>query len=249
MPPCRLNIDPPASGAWNMAMDEVLLDWAAGTGRCCWRFYRWKEPTLSLGYFQPYEDRFRHTASSACPVVRRATGGGAIVHHVELTYSLVVGAEHRLARRRQALYETIHATLIDTMAAWGIRAELCGPQDRPDPRRQPFLCFQRRSVGDVLVGSTKVAGSAQRRSSGAVLQHGSVLLGRSDAAPELDGLADLTSVAITSDRLIEAWRQRLADKLDLAWQNEPYSQPELLRAEDLAHGKYVSDTWTRKCRS
>ena len=204
---------------------------------------------MSLGYFQPYEDRFRHTASGACPVVRRVSGGGAIVHHVELTYSLVVGAEHRLARRRQTLYETVHATLIDTMAAWGIRAELCCPQNRPEPKRQPFLCFQRRSVGDVLVGGTKVAGSAQRRSSGALLQHGSVLLGRSDAAPELDGLGDLTSAAITANRLIDAWRQRLADALDLAWQDEPYSQSELQRAEDLAHGKYDSDTWTRKCRS
>jgi lipoate-protein ligase A len=232
-----------------MAMDEVLLDWAAGTEQCGWRFYGWKEPTLSLGYFQPYEERFGHPASGACPVVRRASGGGAIVHHRELTYSLVVGAKHRLARRRQALYETIHATLIDTMAAWGIRAELCRPQDGPEPQRQPFLCFQRRSAGDVLVGSAKVAGSAQRRRGGAVLQHGSILLARSHAAPELDGLADLASAAITADRLFDVWRRTLAGALNLAWQSEPYSESELLQAEALARDKYETETWTRKRRS
>ncbi len=98
----RLLIDPPAPGAWNMAVDEVLLDWSAQSGGYAWRFYRWDEPTLSLGYFQPYEDRQRHPPSRACPAVRRATGGGAILHDAELTYSLAVPAGSPLANRRQA---------------------------------------------------------------------------------------------------------------------------------------------------
>ncbi|MEN6493699.1 MAG: hypothetical protein ABFD16_05355, partial [Thermoguttaceae bacterium] len=184
---CRLLIDPPAPGAWNMAVDEVLLEWAAETGGCSWRFYRWEEPTLSLGYFQTYDDRWQHAASSKCPVVRRASGGGAILHDLELTYSCVWPQEHHLAAGRLQLYEAVHASLVELLASYGVRASLCDPAlgQRATP---PFLCFQRRSPGDLLVGPIKVAGSAQRRLRGAVLQHGSILLARSLAAPELDGL-------------------------------------------------------------
>ena len=95
---CRLLIDPPGAGAWNMAVDEVLLEWSAEQGGCCWRLYRWQEPTLSLGYFQPYDERRRHPASRDCPAVRRLSGGGAILHDAELTYSLVVPSGHPLAQ-------------------------------------------------------------------------------------------------------------------------------------------------------
>ncbi|NIL97050.1 MAG: lipoate--protein ligase family protein, partial [Planctomycetales bacterium] len=68
-----------------MAVDEVLLEWSAEEGCCCWRFYGWREPTLSLGYFQQYGQRWQHAASRDCPAVRRLTGGGAILHDRELT--------------------------------------------------------------------------------------------------------------------------------------------------------------------
>src|SRR5688500_9559950 len=84
----RVITDPPASGAWNMAVDEALLESAATGSVATLRFYEWHEPTLSLGYFQPAADREQHAASRACPLVRRASGGGAIVHDRELTYSL-----------------------------------------------------------------------------------------------------------------------------------------------------------------
>ena len=71
---CRLIIDEPASGAWNMAMDEALLESAenAALGACL-RFYFWEQPTVSLGYFQSHEDRRRHESSRGCPLVRRST--------------------------------------------------------------------------------------------------------------------------------------------------------------------------------
>ena len=80
MPPCRLIVDPPASGAWNMAVDEALLESVADGGPATLRFYQWSEPTLSLGYFQPYADREQHEASRELTVVRRSTGGGALIH-------------------------------------------------------------------------------------------------------------------------------------------------------------------------
>lgn len=69
---CRLLRHAPAPGAWNMAVDEVLLERAVA----CLRFYRWSEPTLSLGYFQAYADRREHPPSLPCAAVRRLTGGG-----------------------------------------------------------------------------------------------------------------------------------------------------------------------------
>jgi lipoate-protein ligase A len=229
-----------------MAVDEVLLK-AAAAGGCSLRFYRWQVPTLSLGYFQAFDDRRRHAASLGCPVVRRSSGGGAIVHDRELTYSVALPGEHTLARERLLLYQTVHDTLIEVLAGAGIRAELYRP--RPQERAPclcPFLCFQRRAAGDVVVGTAKVAGSAQRRFQGAVLQHGSVLLGRSEAAPELDGLRELSGKPLHDGPLIEAWADHLRQRLDLAWHRQLLTDKQRAEAADLARRKYAADAWTAR---
>lgn len=252
MPPtteCRLLIDPPCPGAWNMAVDEVLLEWSAQEGGCCWRFYGWDEPTLSLGFFQDYGEREEHAASRRCAAVRRLTGGGAILHDRELTYSIVVAAGHPLALRRNALYETIHTSLIDVLADFGVSAGLCDPAQRGTrgngDRREPFLCFQRRAPGDVLVGATKVAGSAQRRRRGAVLQHGSVLLGCSTAAPELAALNDLTDRSFDPDGLAEAWLAELSQRMAVEWCRQPLSGPQRQQATTLLEDRYATSRWTQ----
>src|SRR5581483_5910324 len=86
MPLCRLLIDPPAAGAWNMSVDEMLLERTSAEGGFQLRFYQWNEPTLSLGYFQAVQDRAGHEASRGCALVRRLSGGGAILHDRELTH-------------------------------------------------------------------------------------------------------------------------------------------------------------------
>lgn len=243
--PCRLLVDPPAAGAWNMAVDEVLLEWAERTGGCCWRFYQWEEPTLSLGYFQVYEDRWQHAASHKCPVVRRASGGGAILHDRELTYSCVWPQGHRLAAGRLLLYEAVHASLIELLAEKGITASLHGQAGSDKAEQPPFLCFQRRSPGDIVVAGAKVVGSAQRRLRGAVLQHGSVLLARSPAAPELDGLAELAGFALDAEQLCQDWGKRLENYLGLVWHWTPLSAEEYQQAVTLVETKYGSPPWTR----
>ena len=104
-------IDQRALGAWQMAVDEALLESAAERGVPTLRFYQWSEPTLSLGYFQHHADRLAHPDSRACPLVRRATGGGAIVHDVELTYSLALPGTHSFARESFALYGRVHQAI------------------------------------------------------------------------------------------------------------------------------------------
>ena len=249
-PPFLLLLDPPASGAWNMAVDEALLEAAAADGQCTLRFYRWAEPTLSLGYFQAYADRWQHEPSSRSAVVRRVSGGGAILHDIELTYSLAVPDHHPVTIDRLGFYQAVHTALIEVLAQWGIgatmfvRPEAIGETPAPQEKRQPFLCFQRRSPGDVLVGEAKVAGSAQRRCRGAVLQHGSVLLARSPAAPELDGLKELVGKAIAPEQLAEAWLARLAETLAIAWQRGGLSDTQRRRAAMLAAEKYATPNWT-----
>jgi lipoyl(octanoyl) transferase len=216
----RLLIDLPASGALNMAADEVLLESAAAGGGAVLRLYAWEEPTLSLGYFQAAADRVQHAASQNCPLVRRSSGGGAIVHDRELTYSLAM--PHRGLHKPSAaeLYDLVHESLVATFAQLGLPAVMFRPADgscaagRRAGNAEPFLCFQRRSCGDIVSGEAKIVGSAQRRKQRAVLQHGSILLAQSAAAPELPGIQDLAAIQIQREELADRWLPALAARLD-----------------------------------
>jgi lipoate-protein ligase A len=230
-----------------MAVDESLLDDAARQRRPWLRFYRWREPTLSLGYFQSYADRQRHPASGGCPAVRRASGGGAILHDREVTYSLAVPEGHPLAADRLRTYRAIHEALVETLARWGIEAHLVAQANRAKEGKPAFLCFQRRSEGDVLVGGDKVAGSAQRRCRGAILQHGSVLLGRSLHAPELPGLEELANRLIipNAEEFISDWLASLGARLAITWEKGEMSRSQCRGAAALAEGKYSAAGWTK----
>jgi hypothetical protein len=124
----------------------------------------------------------------ALPRVRRLSGGGAILHHFEWTYSCAIPRTHRLAQKAEQLYEIAHGALIRSLGNLGVQAQLRGEASSD----QAFLCFLRGDPRDVVVLRQKVAGSAQRRRRGAVLQHGSVLLQRSPLAPAVPGISDLT---------------------------------------------------------
>jgi lipoate-protein ligase A len=246
MTPCRLIVDAAASGAWQMAVDDVLLETAAESHAASLRFYSWSEPTLSLGYFQSIADRAKHPASRDCPLVRRQTGGGAILHDDELTYSLALPYADPLATDAAWLYNAVHEALIGVLADVAIAATLRGVSEPPGTSAEPFLCFQRATPGDVLVGSVKVCGSAQRRRRGAILQHGSLLLGRSARAPELPGIGDLADHRPDVERLRSAWAAAVAGRLNLALTAGPLSEGELAGVRSLALEKYGSNRWNRR---
>ena len=247
---CRLILDPPAAGAWNMAVDEAVLEAAAihpdQSSIPTLRFYEWLEPTLSLGYFQRVEDRQQHPPSAACALVRRSTGGGAILHHRELTYSLVWPAPDRFSARAQSLYGAVHESLIECLARQGVTAELNERAGTQPQEEQPFLCFERRAVGDVVIGSSKIAGSAQRRLRGAVLQHGSVLLDGSRYAPELPGIKELTGLCLKADQLVGLWARSLASRLAVTLQPKELTAQESEAAQQIAQGKFLTNAWTNK---
>jgi len=268
---CRQIIDPPAPGPRNMAVDEALLIDSAENGTATLRFYSWIEPTLSLGYFQRYTDRQQHAASSKCAVVRRQTGGGAILHDRELTYSLSLPGVHPLAKQNEKLYRIVHEVFVEILPPLNqlpesdCRLQIRGQATNNQTSNEPFLCFERQSAGDVIflthttlqndvalsrgsapAGSYKILGSAQRRYHGAVLQHGSLLLEGSAAAPELKGWRDLTGLKTAANAIISLIAPRLSEALSLRIR-EAKLLPELESiATQITNNKYGSPDWTKR---
>lgn len=252
-----------------MAVDEALLDNAVVNGTATLRFYQWGEPTLSLGYFQPYAERDEHAASRNCAVVRRQSGGGAILHDRELTYSLALPPGHPLVRSTPQLYEAVHQAFIAALMTHSIdgnspKIRLRG-EEPPLGRVEPFLCFERRSAGDVVIETTafdtevestisasesraswKILGSAQRRHRGAILQHGSLLIERSAAAPELPGLHDLAGCQVRISDFTASVCRRLAASIKVRFVPCQMSEELQSKAADLANHKYGCPSWTKR---
>jgi len=253
----KLLIDPPASGDWNMAVDEALLE-AAANGTATLRLYQWTPATLSLGYFQAAALRQSHSASLACPLVRRASGGGAILHDRELTYSLALPQPASKPQTAAVLYDSIHDSLIAALAEFDVVATRHGPAggSSSQPRQnaaEPFLCFQRRAQGDILCGEHKIVGSAQRRRRGAVLQHGSILLARSLHAPELPGIEELSGASLPRaaggsllSELISAWLPRLTARLRASFQSWELPPSIESRAKSLLEARFGSAAFTHQ---
>lgn len=200
----------PRSGSWNMSVDEALLESASKEGKCWLRWYQWSEPTVSLGYFQS-GDIPRELAG--LPTVRRLSGGGAILHHHELTYAAAIPADHAFAKTPTDLYREIHGRIISVLTDYGIPAERRGTS--ADSSDEPFLCFLRKDANDVVVRTDKILGSAQRRRRGAVLQHGSLLLKKSNYAKGVPGLFDLGLDSAQLPNLRESMHQRVSACLGL----------------------------------
>jgi lipoate-protein ligase A len=171
----RLLLSPPAGGVENMATDQALLDRARATGECVMRVYEWAAPTLSLGRNQTAQGRYDvdRARSLGVEFVRRPTGGRAVLHDRELTYS-VTGPTAALGSLRES-YGRINRLLRSALARLGVEATVAGAADRSQsPGVAP--CFDVPSEGELVVGELKLVGSAQWREDDALLQHGSILV-------------------------------------------------------------------------
>jgi len=228
-----------------MAVDEALLESASITRQPTLRFYSWAEPTLSLGYFQRFEDRSLHQASCECPVVRRTSGGGAIIHDRELTYSFCVPVGDRVSDDLIALYRNFHETLVRTLNSFNVIASMYALGGSTG-RQHSFLCFQRRADGDVIINERKIAGSAQRRHKGAVLQHGSVLLSSSRNAPELPGIKEISGVALDVNTLAANWTKEIAQTLQIRLEKSSLTASEERLACQRQNRKFTNDLWTKR---
>ncbi|WP_337174990.1 hypothetical protein [Paludisphaera sp.] len=120
---CRVLPYRVAPGPTNMAIDEAMLGRVARDPSAAWlRTYGWSEPTLSLGYFQPWAETDREPRWRSAAKVRRATGGGAIWHEHELTFAIVIPSSHPLARPNTALYRAVHRATAELLATAGAPA-------------------------------------------------------------------------------------------------------------------------------
>jgi lipoate-protein ligase A len=175
----RLLSHGPAKGSFNMAVDEaVLRSCARGETGPTLRFYQWNPACLSLGYFQ---DAAREVNLEALPsqgvdLVRRITGGKAVLHDNELTYSVVI-PEKMLPGSVLETYRLISQALVEGLRLMGIPADLAalerGVTSR-DPRFRQAACFSAPSWFEILWEGKKLIGSAQNRKNGVILQHGSI---------------------------------------------------------------------------
>jgi lipoate-protein ligase A len=180
----------PRPGPLHMALDEVLA--AADPVLPAVRVYRWEPWTLSLGHFQ------RVTGADLAPwqaagfgATRRATGGGAILHGDEVTYTLVLPAEDpRLPRSTAASYGWVHGAVAEALAACGVAVDGRTAPAPPAGAADPFFCFDRAAPIDLLARGRKLVGSAQRRTARAFLQHGSLPLSPNGSAPGATSLAE-----------------------------------------------------------
>ena len=178
-----------ADPGFNMGLDEALLESPESAPTV--RFYSWKPDTLSLGYFQRFAEV--PAAHAAASVVRRITGGGAIHHVRELTFSLVAPAGHAVFQGPVPVsYARIHAAIAAALLEIGVEAQLRGARDLLSDRLGTGMCFHESTPLDLVWAGRKGVGSAQRRKGGRVLHHGSIKIGPS---PLEEGVATATDLA------------------------------------------------------
>lgn len=177
----RLLLDSDRPGARNMARDSAMLEAvAASESAPAVRLYGWDPPCLSLGKHQGLDAAdLAFCAREGLDVVRRPTGGRALLHHLELTYAVAAPlGSCPLPRGLQEAYRVICKVLVRACSALGVEAELTGGEVNlhlPGPRTT-IPCFESPAGGEVVVRGRKLIGSAMRAHAGAMLQHGAILL-------------------------------------------------------------------------
>jgi lipoyl(octanoyl) transferase len=232
----------PRTGAWNMALDHALLESVQQNPRAVLRLYRWQPACLSFGRNQPARGHYDETVARelGIDIVRRPTGGMAVLHDRELTYAVV--APIGLFGGPRQSYQTINAALVAGLQKLGVAASLAeGSKRSAFGTMHP--CFAEPAAGEVVAGVQKLVGSAQRCEKRALLQHGSILLDGSQdhvakiaTVPfELNGnattLTALLGYTPSVDAIVDAVAAGFAEVCNLAV--EP--------AESTAHAKRASE--------
>ncbi|PCJ53394.1 MAG: hypothetical protein COA70_08840 [Planctomycetota bacterium] len=218
-----------------MARDEALL--ACRTIPTL-RFYRWATPTLSLGYFQPAHDLpLDQVRARGCHIVRRSTGGKAILHEAELTYSLCAPETDALSGGPAAAMTAIHEALGAALARQaGAEVPMRRESMLHSDTQGSAWCFEDSSPLDLTLGTRKLLGSAARRKQGWILFHGSLVLEKPIENPEI------ASLGFEPDR--DALAAALGSALGYDFANDVWSEDELAQAETIAAAKYSCDDFT-----
>lgn len=162
--------------AINMAFDECLINWhSEGKIPPTLRFYGWSDPSLSVGRFQKVDNKidFEAIERHHCQFVRRLTGGSAVLHDDELTYSLVITeSDPGIPKSVQEAYHILSKGVLEGYKNLGIPAEFGMEKSREKGRTA--ICFEKPAIYEMIVDGKKLSGNAQTRKKGVLLQHGSV---------------------------------------------------------------------------
>jgi lipoyl(octanoyl) transferase len=170
-------IDSPAlSGSFNMACDYYLAENTGFDDSPILRLYTWLRPTISLGFHQKSTDiDFAACEKDGVDIVRRPTGGRAILHWGEITYCIVVPVEENSGKQAlQDIYSKVHLGILRALKKAGSPVVFAGADKKPQPHNP--LCFASSAITELELDGKKVVGSAQRLIGSTVLQHGSILL-------------------------------------------------------------------------
>jgi lipoyl(octanoyl) transferase len=211
-------LSPAAGAAWNMALDEALLQTAAKRGRPLLRVYAWEKPSVSFGYFQkfPTELAERHE------VVRRPTGGGVVYHVEDTTYTVIMPPAHTsYVMKTTDAYCALHKAVAAAFESQPLLHEA--------PLRSlqgQYECFQRPVHGDVVADGRKLAGGAQRRTKSGLLHQGSI------------------AAKLSADQIKHGFQEALRVEFEIY----ELTDAERTHAEKLVREKYATDAWNRHLR-
>ncbi|HZF01200.1 MAG TPA: hypothetical protein VE344_04820 [Methylomirabilota bacterium] len=214
--------------AFNMALDEVLLENVSSLGKPVLRFYGWTEPAATFGYFQKFSDVER--ATHLRPLIRRPTGGGIVPHDADWTYSFITppkdNEEWHLLKAEESYYR-IHAWIRDAFAKLKIETELAPCCKKSAPGQ----CFAGHEKFDLLWHGKKIAGAAQRRNKSGLLIQGSV---------------QPPPVSIARADWENAMREVARENWKIEWRKLSPGAKLLADTEELSRGKYAQNSYNRK---
>jgi lipoate-protein ligase A len=262
--------DQPRSGAANMAMDQALAEAAAaGEAPPTLRFYRWQPPAVSLGRHQPIADIDAETIERlGYEIVRRPTGGRAILHTDELTYAVTAAAgEPRVSGSLMDAYLRLSNALLSGLQRVGLNADKAGGDVRAGPNVSA-ACFEVPSAYEITAHGRKLIGSAQSRRAGYVLQHGSLplvgdigrlvdvlalpseerahlraeLVGRATTLAEALGVSE-DDPSLDFKHVAQAIIQGFSELLNLSFKPTQPSAAELRRTAELIREQYANPEW------
>lgn len=261
------------SPSYNMALDEALLEWhSQGEIGPVLRFYEWEPATLSIGYFQRVEKEIDMAAVKAHQLgfVRRPTGGRGVLHEHELTYSVIVTEDYPdMPDTVTEAYRVISGGLLEGFRNLGLKAEFSVPETKKqsDDLKRPksAVCFDAPSWYELVVEGKKVAGSAQTRQKGVILQHGAILLSLDEeklvslfkfdseetrkrmleSLPNKAVAIDrLTDKEISMDTCIDAFSKGFEKALAIELQPLELSHEQQQFVKEIEKKKYANDEWT-----
>lgn len=262
------------SPSFNMALDEALLDLhSRGEIGPVLRFYEWQPATLSIGYFQRVEKDIdmEKVKELGLGFVRRPTGGRGVLHEHELTYSVIVSEDYPgMPETVTEAYRVISGGLLEGFRNLGFHAEFSVPnEDVKDQLKKPKsgVCFDAPSWYELVVEGKKIAGSAQTRQKGVILQHGAILMSldvdkltsifmySSDALrervkrtlPEKAIAIDrLTDREISIEECKEAFSKGFEQSLDIKLEPLVLTDQQLKLVRRIEQEKYADDNWNFK---